>query len=90
MKNNANTSKFYRFFYLIYHSNLVLLQVSYKILKTLFLFLFNFLFRSGLHLVLLALLLFKLITPQQYAILVLTLHSYSILRQFWQYVDFKR
>lgn len=58
-----------------------LIRLTLSVLVWLFKILITFLFKSSVHFLLLGLLLFRIVTPRQYALLVLSYHGISLLRQ---------
>lgn len=65
----------------VWHFFVTLIRLSLSVLVWFLKFLTTFLLKSSVHLILLSLLLFRIVTPRQYALLILSYHGISLLRQ---------
>lgn len=72
---------FKRKLFIVWHVIVTLIRLILNCTVWLLKISLTFFFRSSIHLILLGLLLFKIVTPKQYALLVLSYHGISLLRQ---------
>lgn len=66
---------------IVWHFFVTLIRLILSVIVWLFKILITFLFKSSIHLILLGLLLFRIVTPKQYALLILSYHGISLLKQ---------
>lgn len=65
----------------VWHLFVTLIRLILSVTVWLSKFLITFLLKSSIHFILLGLLLFRIVTPRQYALLVLSYHGISLLKQ---------